>query len=208
MINCLAPVLLLNNETESVNMIDIIAMTIASSIQHPFPVSCSRFHPREQYLVSAGPSAQFQISDSRQQGQTVVNGGHNSNSMSCALNEDLIVISHDNNRTDLWDIRYLNEPIHRYQSLLSPVCNCEFSSDGQFLALAESDDFVSIHSLYQPHSTTNVPQCIDFIGETAGIAFCPTSNSFFIGIGGDFTLSGIVEFERTNHIERMYECYI
>ena len=201
----LGSTLLVNDSTENVPLLNTTLMTISSSIRHPFPVVCSRFHPTDNYFLSIGKSGMFQLVDNRQISQKCYKMSCSSaDTISCALWDNLFAISSTNYQCELWDKRFIIEPIFISNSLLSPVCSCQFSTDGQFIALAESDDFVSIYRA--KNLSENAVQLIDFIGETAGISFSPTSNSLFVGIGGDFVFSGIVEFEPTNFSERLLEC--
>ena len=85
---------------------------------------------------------------------------------------------------------------------MSAVQSCQYSPDGNFLALGESDDFVSIYST-QNH-TYQTKQTIDLIGCISGISFCPSSNSLFIGIDG-LLLGGIIQYEKINLREIVYE---
>ena len=200
--------LVISNSTNSIKIFNINTRTTPVNISHEFNVTCSRFHPSENILLSVGQSDSFQISDWRHPNHISNLSQENSEAISCASSGNLFAISFHNGQTGLWDFRNMTERLHSMASILSSVRDCQFSNDGQFLALAESDDFVSVMLPNQSFSSENIPQVIDFIGETAGISFSPSSNSLFIGIGGDVSLSGMIEFERRNLQDRYLQYFI
>src|SRR5207253_3248150 len=125
---------------------------------------------------------------------------------------DFLAISQANFQTCLWDLKNFSSPLQELNSSLCEPLNCTFSMCGNFLAIGESDDFVNVFHLPSLQASSSPGertfQSIDFIGEIAGLAFTPSGNSLFIGIGGDIAYSGLVEFERNNVSENMLEKFI
>ena len=195
---------LICNSSNNVSIFDLNRSYNYQAISHKSSISCCRFHPTERLCLSIGKSNTVQILDSRQPSITPISAPIDSEPISCALSENLAVTSHMDCKSHMWDLRYFTHPLHSFCSLLSTVRDCQFSCDGQYLALAESDDFVSIYSSTSPY----IEQKVDFIGETAGISFSPNSNALYIGIGGDVSFSGILEFERINYHESFLENFI
>lgn len=71
----------------------------------------------------------------------------------------------------------------------------KFSSDGQFMAMAEPADFVHIMDTQSGYIKG---QEIDLFGEIAGISFSPDTEALFVGIA-DRTYGSILEFNKRHH---------
>lgn len=54
-----------------------------------------------------------------------------------------------------------------------------FTSDGQYMAMAETCDFVHVYDVKQDFANA---QEIDFFGDVSGISFSPDTESLFIGV--------------------------
>ena len=79
----------------------------------------------------------------------------------------------------LWDVRNTSTSLEVLKGNLGAIRSIKFSSDGQFMAMAEEVDFVHI---YDTKHMYNKRQEIDFFGELTGISFSPDTESLFIGV--------------------------
>ncbi|KAJ4701304.1 Transducin/WD40 repeat protein [Melia azedarach] len=71
----------------------------------------------------------------------------------------------------------------------------KFTSDGQFLAMAEPADFVHV---FDTKSGYVKSQEIDLFGEIAGISFSPDTEALFVGVA-DRTYGSLLEFTRRHN---------
>ena len=62
---------------------------------------------------------------------------------------------------------------------LGAIRSIRFTSDGQFMAMAEPADFVHIFDAKQGFEKE---QEIDFFGEISGVSFSPDTESLYIGV--------------------------
>jgi WD40 repeat protein len=75
---------------------------------------------------------------------------------------------------------------------MGAIRGIKFSSEGDFMAMAEAADYVHV---YDAKADFSAAQEIDLFGEISGISFSPDSESLFVGIA-DRTYGSLVEFNR------------
>ncbi|KAK9134309.1 hypothetical protein Syun_013639 [Stephania yunnanensis] len=92
----------------------------------------------------------------------------------------------------LWDVRKLSDPLDVLHGKIGAIRAIKFTSDGQFMAMAEPADFVHI---YSAQSGYRKRQLIDLFGEIAGVSFSPDSTALYIGVA-DRTYGSLLEFNR------------
>lgn len=92
----------------------------------------------------------------------------------------------------IWDIRNLSKSVETLRGNLGAIRSIRYSSNGQFMAMAEPADFVHIYDVKHGYDKE---QQIDFFGEIPGISFSPDTETFFIGIW-DRTYPSLMEFAR------------
>ncbi|XP_076917945.1 putative WD repeat-containing protein C2A9.03 [Bidens hawaiensis] len=79
----------------------------------------------------------------------------------------------------VWDVRNLANPVSVLKGNMAAARSVRFSSDGQFLVVAEATDFVHV---YNTKLNYEKRQEIDFFGEIAGVSLSPDDESLFIGV--------------------------
>ncbi|RZR74474.1 hypothetical protein BHM03_00037315 [Ensete ventricosum] len=80
----------------------------------------------------------------------------------------------------VWDVRNLSKSVAVLRGNLGAIRSIRFTSDGQFMAMAEPADFVHI---FDVGSGYNKQQELDFFGEISGISFSPDTEAlFYVGL--------------------------
>lgn len=79
----------------------------------------------------------------------------------------------------VWDVRNLSSSLAILKGNLGTVRSIRYSSDGQFMIIAEPADFVHI---YNTKADYKKRQELDFFGEISGVALSPDDESLFIGV--------------------------
>jgi WD40 repeat protein len=99
----------------------------------------------------------------------------------------------------IWDARKMSDAVVTLPATMGAVRSVHFSSDGNFLSVAEPADYVHVYDastgLYEDKQT------VEFIGEIAGVSFDPSGERLFIGNGDDL-VGSIYEFGRCRGKER------
>ena len=95
----------------------------------------------------------------------------------------------------VWDIRNLASPVATLKGNLGAVRSIRFSSDGQFMVVAEPADFVHV---YSTRSNYRKRQEIDFFGEISGVSLSPDDESLYIGIW-DRTYASLLEYNKRHN---------
>lgn len=92
----------------------------------------------------------------------------------------------------IWDIRNLSKSIAVLKGNLGAIRSIRYTSDGQYMAMAEPADFVHV---YDTKTGYKKEQEIDFFGEISGMSFSPDTESLFIGVW-DRTYGSLLEYGR------------
>ncbi|KAG6495350.1 hypothetical protein ZIOFF_043153 [Zingiber officinale] len=79
----------------------------------------------------------------------------------------------------VWDVRNLSKSLAVLRGNLGAIRSIRFTSDRQFMAMAEPIDFVHI---FDASSGYIQQQEVNFFGEISGMSFSPNTESLFIGI--------------------------
>ncbi|XP_070677034.1 uncharacterized WD repeat-containing protein C2A9.03-like [Malus domestica] len=120
--------------------------------------------------------------------------GHLDYSFASAWHPDgcLFATGNQDKTSRVWDIRNLSLPVAVLRNSLGAARSIRFSSDGQFLVVAEPADFVHI---YSTKAYYKVRQEIDFFGEISGVSMSPDDESLYIGIW-DRTYASLLQYNR------------
>ena len=97
----------------------------------------------------------------------------------------------------VWDLRNLSKPVAVLKGNMGAVRSVRFSSDGQFLVVAEPADFVHVYSARVDYQKR---QEIDFFGEISGVSLSPDDESLFIGVW-DRTYASLLQYNRINEFK-------
>jgi WD40 repeat protein len=92
----------------------------------------------------------------------------------------------------IWDARNLSQSVHVLRGNVGAIRSIRFTSDGQFLSMAEAVDFVHIFDI---KSDYNKRQELDFFGDVSGMSFSPDTDALYVGVS-DRTYGSLLQFGR------------
>ena len=92
----------------------------------------------------------------------------------------------------VWDVRHLSSPTAILKNNLGATRSIRFSSDGQYMVVAEPADFVHVYSTKADYRKR---QEIDFFGEISGVSLSPDDECIYIGIW-DRTYASLLQYNR------------
>jgi hypothetical protein len=160
----------------------------------PWPVNHTSISPDRRLIAVVGDNLHALLVDS-QNGKTVVSvEGHLDYSFASAWHPDgrIFATGNQDKTCRVWDIRRLSSPLVTLKGNLGAVRSLRFSSDGQFLIVAEPADFVHVYSTKADYKQR---QEIDFFGEITGVSLSPDDESLYIGIW-DRTYASLLQYNR------------
>ncbi|KAM7256916.1 hypothetical protein ACFE04_012657 [Oxalis oulophora] len=160
----------------------------------PWPVNHTSISPDRRLISVVGDNLHGLLVDP-QNGRTVASvEGHLDFSFASAWHPDgrIFATGNQDKTCRVWDIRRLASPLATLKGNLGAVRSLRFSSDGQFLVVAEPADFVHI---YNTKADYKQRQEIDFFGEISGVSLSPDDESLYIGIW-DRTYASLLQYNR------------
>ena len=193
-----------NNDSQ-VQTFDAENFASVGCFQYDWSVNNTSVSPDGRLMAILGDSAECLLADANS-GKVVGSlKGHLDYSFSSAWHPDGRILATGNQDTTcrLWDIRNLSESVGVLKGRMGAIRALRFTSDGQFLAMAEPADFVHV---FDSKSGYVQAQEIDLFGEIAGISFSPDTEALFIGIA-DRTYGSLLEFIRkrdNNYLASMF----
>ncbi|KAJ6680370.1 GAMYB-BINDING PROTEIN [Salix purpurea] len=130
--------------------------------------------------------------------------GHSDYSFASAWHPDgrVFATGNQDKTCRVWDIRKLSSPTMILKGNLGAVRSIRFSSDGQFMVVAEPADFVHVYSTRDDYRKR---QEIDFFGEISGVALSPDDESLYIGIW-DRTYASLLQYNRRHKYGYLDSC--
>ncbi|KAH7546972.1 hypothetical protein FEM48_Zijuj01G0257800 [Ziziphus jujuba var. spinosa] len=153
--------------------------------------------PDGKLLVIVGDNPDGLLVDS-QTGKTIMPlCGHLDFSFASAWHPNGLVFATGNQDKTcrIWDARNLSKSVAVLKGNLGAIRSIRFTSDGQFMAMAEPADFVHI---YDAKNGFDREQEIDFFGEISGMSFSPDTESLFIGVW-DRTYGSLLQYNRSRN---------
>lgn len=183
-----------SSNDSGVRVFDTQRFTLIKHFSFPWPVNHTSISPDKKLLVVVGDNAEGLLTDS-QTGKTVAAlEGHSDYSFASAWHPDgrIFATGNQDSTCRLWDVRNPKTSLEVLKGHLGAIRSIRFSSDGQFMAMAEPADFVHI---YDTKHNYNKSQEIDFFGEIAGMSFSPDTESLFIGVA-DRTYGSLLGYSR------------
>ncbi|CAA0818543.1 Transducin/WD40 repeat-like superfamily protein [Striga hermonthica] len=184
-----------SNNDCGVRDFDVENFKIASHFSFSWPVNHTSLSPCGEILIVVGDDPEGLLVDSRTGQPIATLRGHSDYSFASAWHPSGTTFATGNqDRTcRIWDIRNLSKSVATVRGQLGAVRSIRYTSDGRFMATAESADFVHI---YEVDSGYEKEQEIDFFGEISGISFSQDEGeTLFVGVW-DRTYSSFIEFGR------------
>ena len=134
--------------------------------------------------------------------------GHLDFSFASAWHPDNVTLATGNQDKTcrVWDVRNLSKSVAVLKGNIGAIRSIRYSSDGQYMAMAEAADFVHV---YDAKNGYEKEQEIDFFGEIAGISFSPDaeSESLFIGVWDrTYASASLLEYGRCSLVAGNSTC--
>ncbi|KAM0897894.1 hypothetical protein ACQ4PT_022268 [Festuca glaucescens] len=182
------------NNDSAVKTFDAERCSLLGRFTFPWSVNNTSVSPDGKLLAVLGDSSDCMIADAQSGQEIATLKGHLDYSFSSAWHPGGHVLATGNQDTTcrLWDMRNLSASFAVLKGWMGAVRGLRFSSDGQFLAMAEAADFVHVYDTRACYTTV---QEIDLFGEIAGVAFSPDTDALFVGVA-DRTYGSLLEFSR------------
>lgn len=183
-----------SNNDCGVRDFDMERFEMSKHFQFPWPVNHTSVSPDGKLLVIVGDNPEGILFDSTS-GKTVASlHGHLDFSFASAWhpNGHTFATGNQDKTCRVWDVRNLSQSVTTLKGNLGAIRSIRFSSDGQFMAMAEPADFVHIFDVKNGYGKE---QEIDFFGEISGACFSPDTESLFIGVW-DRTYGSLLEYGR------------
>lgn len=183
-----------SNNDCGVREYDMEKFQLLNHFRFPWPVNHTSMSPDRRLISVVGDHTDGLVVDS-QSGKTVATVvGHLDYSFASAWHPDgrTFATGNQDKTCRVWDIRKLSSPIAILKGNLGAVRSIRFSSDGQFVVVAEPADFVHVYSTKSDYKKR---QEIDFFGEISGVSLSPDDESLYIGIW-DRTYASLLQYNR------------
>ncbi|KAF0935621.1 hypothetical protein E2562_035076 [Oryza meyeriana var. granulata] len=177
---------------------DMEKFQLCKHFQFEWPVNHTSLSPDRKLLVIVGDDPNGLLIDANS-GKTLHSvKGHFDFSFASAWSPDgrTFATGNQDKTCRIWDVRNLSKSLHVLRGNLGAIRSIRFTSDGQFMSMAEPADFVHI---FDVGSDYNRRQELDFFGEISGMSFCPDTDMLFVGVW-DRTYGSLLQFGRLyNH---------
>ncbi|XP_066371483.1 uncharacterized WD repeat-containing protein C2A9.03-like [Miscanthus floridulus] len=159
-----------------------------------WPVNHTSLSPDGKLVIIVGDDTDALLIDANS-GKTIHSvKGHLDYSFASAWSPDGLTFATGNQDKTcrIWDARNLSQSVHVLRGNVGAIRSIRFTSDGQFLSMAEAADFVHIFDI---KSDYNKRQELDFFGEVSGMSFSPDTDTLYVGIS-DRTYGSLLQFGR------------
>ncbi|OAY51193.1 uncharacterized WD repeat-containing protein C2A9.03 isoform X2 [Manihot esculenta] len=183
-----------SNNDCSVREYDMERFQLLNHFQFSWPVNHTSLSPDRRLIVVVGDHQDGLLVDAHNGKVAASVRGHQDYSFASAWHPDghVFATGNQDKTCRVWDVRNLSSPIAILKGNLGAVRSIRFSSDGQFMAVAEPADFVHVYSTKADYRRR---QEIDFFGEISGVALSPDDESLYIGIW-DRTYASLLQYNR------------
>lgn len=188
-------VLISSNNDTTTKLFDIKSFQPILDLKLDWSCNASRLDPDKMRVCVVGDSTETLLFDVRNGSVTDRLNHHIDYSFACAWSPcgRYLVTGNQDKTAMVYDTRNLKLPVRGISARMAAVRSLQFSSNGQFLLMAESSDF--IHIIDVGYNQCGGEQTIDMFGEVTGVCFSPDDETIFIA-NGDPVYGGILEFER------------
>ncbi|KAG0459907.1 hypothetical protein HPP92_023035 [Vanilla planifolia] len=170
-----------SNNDSSLREYDAERFQLLNHFRFPWPVNHTSISPDRKLVTVVGDSCDGLLVDSRNGKNVASLVGHLDYSFASAWHPDGLTFATGNQdkTSRVWDVRNLSSSLAILKGNLGAVRSIRYSSDGQFMIVAEPADFVHIYSTKADYKKR---QELDFFGEISGVALSPDDESLFIGV--------------------------
>lgn len=186
-----------SNNDSGVRDFDMEKFQPCKEFHFEWPVNHTSLSPDGKLLVVVGDCPEGQLLDAHT-GKTIHTlQGHSDFSFASAWHPDgyTIATGNQDKTCRVWDARNLSKSLAVLRGNLGAIRSIHFTSDGQFMAMAEPADFVHI---FDVRSRYKQRQEVDFFGEISGVSFSPDTESLFIGIW-DNSYGSLLHYNRNRN---------
>ncbi|XP_015959157.1 uncharacterized WD repeat-containing protein C2A9.03 isoform X2 [Arachis duranensis] len=183
-----------SNNDCGVRDFDMEKFQLSKHFCFPWPVNHTSLSPDSKLLAIVGDNPEGLLVDS-QTGKTITQlCGHLDYSFASAWHPDgrIFATGNQDKTCRVWDVRNLSKSVAVLKGNLGAIRSIRFTSDGQFMAMAEPADFVHV---FDAKRGFEKEQEIDFFGEISGVSFSPDTESLFIGVW-DRTYGSLLQYNR------------
>lgn len=120
--------------------------------------------------------------------------GHLDFSFASAWHPDGVTFATGNQdkTSQIWDARNLSKSVAVLKGNLGAIRSIHYTSDGQYMAMAEPADFVHVYDVKNGYEKE---QEINFFGEISGVSFSPDTEALYVGVC-DRTYGSLLELSR------------
>ncbi|RLN09028.1 putative WD repeat-containing protein C2A9.03-like [Panicum miliaceum] len=183
-----------SNNDSGVRDYDMERFQLCKYFQFDWPVNHTSLSPDRKVVVIVGDDPDGLLIDASS-GKTLHSiKGHWDYSFASAWSPDgrTFATGNQDKTCRIWDTRNLSKAVHVLRGNLGAIRSIRFTSDGQFMSMAEPADFVHI---YDVKSDYNRRQELDFFGEISGTSFSPDTDMLFVGVW-DRVYGSLLQFGR------------
>ncbi|KAJ1267439.1 hypothetical protein BS78_07G055800 [Paspalum vaginatum] len=173
---------------------DMESYRLYKHFRFDWPVNHTSLSPDGKLAIIVGDDTDALLVDANS-GKTIHSmKGHLDYSFASAWNPDgqTFATGNQDKTCRIWDARNLSQSVHVLRGNVGAIRSIRFTSDGQFLSMAEAADFVHIFDI---KSDYNKRQELDFFGEVSGMSFSPGTDTLYVGIS-DRTYGSLLQFGR------------
>ncbi|TKW41306.1 hypothetical protein SEVIR_1G305600v4 [Setaria viridis] len=186
-----------SNNDSGVRDYDMEGFRLCKYFQFEWPVNHTSLSPDRKVVVIVGDDPDGLLIDANS-GKTLHSiKGHRDFSFASAWSPDgrTFATGNQDKTCRIWDTRNLSKAVHVLRGNLGAIRSIRFTSDGQFMSMAEPADFVHV---YDVKSDYNRRQELDFFGEISGTSFSPDTDMLFVGVW-DRTYGSLLQFGRLHN---------
>ncbi|KAL7088403.1 hypothetical protein ACP275_13G125500 [Erythranthe tilingii] len=183
-----------SNNDCGVRDFDMERFQLVNHFSYPWPVNHTSLSPDSKIIAIVGDNPDGMLVDS-QTGKTIAPlHGHLDFSFASAWHPNgyIFATGNQDKTCRVWDARNLSKSVAVLKGNLGAIRSIRFTSDGQFMAMAEPADFVHVYDVKNGYDKE---QEIDFFGEISGVSFSPDTDSLFIGVW-DRTYGSLLQYNR------------
>ncbi|BAU01138.1 uncharacterized protein HKW66_Vig0152820 [Vigna angularis] len=194
-----------SNNDCGVREYDTERFQLLNNFQFSWPVNHTSISPDRKLMTVVGDNLDGLLVDP-QNGKTVATlVGHRDYSFASAWHPNgcTFATGNQDKTCRVWDVRHLSSPVAIVRGNLGATRSIRFSSDGQYMVVAEPADFVHVYSTKADYK---IRQEIDFFGEISGVCLSPDDECMYIGIW-DRTYASLLQYNRKHQYQYLDAYY-